>query len=250
MSELPRNSRNLLKGFFRLFRVVNLPTVPGDVLAGAAVYLYFSDAMLDVPQIAMACLASVLIYMFGLADNDITGAQMGDSNRPIPDGQISLEMARFARFFTITLAMLVAKAAKMHLVWWLTAFFLSIAIVLYNRSKNSFLMGLCRTLNVILGGCVVGGAALFSASAQLAELALVVVALLVGVYITAITYYSKGEESDPHKKHIVGYLVGAIVYLQLVVLLIFPSKPLLIGGAVMLVLLRVLKRILPEVEPS
>lgn len=250
MSELQRSSRNSLRGFLRLFRVVNLPTVPGDVLVGAAVYMHFSNAKLDMLQLSLACLASVFIYMFGLADNDIVGASKDDSGRPIVDGEVSLGAARFARFSAIILAMLIANEAKLHIAWWIAALLLTMTVVLYNRSKNCVHMGFCRAIDVALGGCAVGGATFSSATTQPARISLVVVALLVGAYITAVTYYSRGEEFDPRKKRIVGYLVGAIVYFQLVVLLIFPSKPLLIGGVVMLLLLRSLKRLLPEVEAS
>ena len=77
--------------WLRLFRVVNLPTVPGDVFVGAALMSFFSWRAMS--GLAAAACASVFLYMFGLADNDIVGAK-GDSGRPIPDGEITLGAAR------------------------------------------------------------------------------------------------------------------------------------------------------------
>ena len=79
-----------------------------------------------------------------------------------------------------------------------------------------------------------------------------------GIYIWAVTWYSKGEENDPAKKRRVGLLVGGIVYLQLTALILltheFPQvaamRPLLVAGAVLLVLLRLFKKAFPEVSAS
>ena len=70
------------------------------------------------------------------------------------------------------------------------------------------------------------------------------------IYIAFVTWYSAGEETDPEKKRRVGFLIGAIVYLQLIVLLIFRVDPLLLTGAALLVVLRLMKRVLPEVSAS
>ena len=110
-------------------------------------------------------------------------------------------------------------------------------------------MGLCRGLNVLSGAVVVGMCGI-----ELAALALVA-PLVWTLYITAVTWYSKGEENDPDKKRRVGLLVGGIIYLQLAVLIYLTMRnvgamPLLVAGAVLLVLLRLFKRALPKVSAS
>ena len=80
-----------LHNWLKFFRVVNLPTVPGDVLVGAAAATWCVRASLsaqELASVALAVAASCCIYMFGLADNDIVGAAT-DKDRPIPDGEIS-----------------------------------------------------------------------------------------------------------------------------------------------------------------
>ena len=238
--------------WLRLFRVVNLPTVPGDVLVGAAsVLCWGADAAISsryAQVIAAASLASVFLYMFGLVDNDIVGAK-GDRGRPIPDGEISIGAARIARGLCLFAALIVGAAANLQSDWWIAAFLLALSVVVYNRTKLSLFMGLCRGLNVLSGAVVVGMCGI-----ELAALALVA-PLVWTLYITAVTWYSNGEENDPDKKRRVGLLVGGIVYLQLAALIYLTMKgasvmPLLVTGAVLLVLLRLMRRVLPRVSAS
>ena len=238
--------------WLRLFRVVNLPTVPGDVLVGAAsVLCWGADAAISsryAQVIAAASLASVFLYMFGLVDNDIVGAK-GDRGRPIPDGEISIGAARIARGLCLFAALIVGAAANLQSDWWIAAFLLALSVVVYNRTKLSLFMGLCRGLNVLSGAVVVGMCGI-----ELAALALVA-PLVWTLYITVVTWYSTGEENDPDKKRRVGLLVGGIVYLQLAVLIYLTMKaasvmPLLVAGAVLLVLLRLMRRVLPRVSAS
>ena len=238
--------------WLRLFRVVNLPTVPGDVLVGAAsVLCWGADAAISsryAQVIAAASLASVFLYMFGLVDNDIVGAK-GDRGRPIPDGEISIGAARIARGLCLFAALIVGAAANLQSDWWIASFLLAMSVVVYNRTKLSLFMGLCRGLNVLSGAVVVGMCGI-----ELAALALVA-PLVWTLYITVVTWYSTGEENDPDKKRRVGLLVGGIVYLQLAALIYLTMKgasvmPLLVTGAVLLVLLRLMRRILPRVSAS
>ena len=75
------------------------------------------------------------------------------------------------------------------------------------------------------------------------------------VYVAAVTKYSDGEESDPMRRRRVGLLVGGIVYLQLAALIAFTLvnqalKPLLVAGALLLILLRVMRLALQKVRAS
>jgi len=243
--------------WLRLFRVVNLPTVPGDVLVGAASAAISLPPDFSMLRVAGASLASVFLYMYGLVDNDIVGAK-SDRGRPIPDGQISIPAARIAKLHCFMATIFSGFAFDLHPLWWLFAFALLVSIQLYNRTKISLFMGVCRGLNVL---CGYGAAALplighshgFEALRAPAGLACAWT-----LYITVVTWYSKGEEDDPVKKGFVGQLVGAIVYLQLLALLalalMFPQaaemRPLLISGAVLLVALRIFRHAFPKVSAS
>jgi len=231
-----------MKAWLRFFRVVNLPTVPGDVLVGAALVGVARPMF-----VVAACLASVFLYMYGLADNDIVGAKK-DEDRPIPDGQISLRAARVARGLCLFAALIVASFANLPPMWWMTAFALSVAIVFYNRTKWPALMGVCRGLNVGCGCAATGVVFPFSVSICMAIWTL---------YIAAVTKYSEGEEADSARRRRVGFLIGSLVYLQLGALLyaylLMPClvfRNLLLVGAGLLILLRLLKRIFPKVSAS
>ena len=249
-----------VSSWLKFFRVVNLPTVPGDVLVGAAAAICrggFAGASSEKGvYIALAAVSSCFLYLFGLADNDIAGATT-DRGRPIPNGEISMPAARLARGICLAFGFLALLLGGTPLLPSMAvAVAIVAAVVAYNRTKNPLLMGLCRGLNVLLGAggvfvCVCG-----HASASPRDMAIVAaVALVWTVYVAAVTKYSEGEELDSARRRRVGMLVGGIVYLQLVALIVFtlvdPAlKPLLVAGAVLLILLRVMRRALPKVSAS
>lgn len=248
--------------WLRLFRVVNLPTVPGDVFVGAAVGLAAAETSAwrspGLAHVWWAALASVFLYMFGLVHNDIVGARV-DRDRPISNGEISLDSALAASVVCLACAFGVAWYGVVVGPFWLckawsgtswqvNAVSLVAAIMLYNKFKWSWMMGVCRGLNVILGAAAVG----------CINFSVLAVAVLWWVYITLVTLYSEGEESNPEKKRRVGALVGGIVYLQLAALIAFTlsfpgvadMRLLLLAGAGMLILLRLFRALLPFVSAS
>ena len=245
-----------MKAWLRFFRVVNLPTVPGDVWVGAVAVWFGAGIICDYgAPLFNATIAGVLLYMFGLADNDIVGAK-ADKGRPIPDGQISMRAARIARALCVIGAIAVGLAPDpvalkaLPWMWWPAAFALLCSIVVYNRAKSWALMGLCRGLNVVCGGTVAFCVSLASDEDVASPLAwLGVCAAVWTVYIAAVTKYSEGEEMDAARKRRVGFLVGAIVYLQIIALLAFQSGIVVLVG-VLLVAMRLMKRFLPEVSAS
>ena len=248
----------MLKPWLRFFRVVNLPTVPGDIWVGAVAAWFGAGIICDYgTPLFNATIAGALLYMFGLADNDIVGAKT-DTGRPIPDGQISLGAARIARAACLVSAIAVGLAPDpvalraLPWMWGPAAFALVCSIVAYNRTKSWALMGLCRGLNVACGGAVAFPSCALLArgddvTSQLAWLG--VCAGIWTVYIAAVTKYSEGEEMDAAKKRRVGFLVGAIIYLQIIALLLFQSGIVVLVG-VALVMMRLMKRFLPEVSAS
>jgi XTP/dITP diphosphohydrolase len=261
----PLTHSSTFLAWLKLFRVVNLPTVPGDVFVGAAVvFVALAGTGLTVAPLALvfwAALASVFLYLFGLVDNDIVGAKT-DRGRPIADGEISLGAARLARFLCLAVVIVIGICVFSPLTskWLVWMFALACVVVAYNRTKFALLMGLARGLNALGGAVAVGRATPEVIAERGAVLGGGAIALFCvwTVYIWAVTWYSKGEENDPEKKRRVGALVGGIVYLQLTALLVlslaFPQvaamRPLLIAGAVMLILLRLFKTVLPKVSAS
>lgn len=248
--------------WLRFFRIVNLPTVPGDVLVGAAALLAASRAtaapVAATPAaLAGAAAAACLLYLFGLADNDIAGAKSDGPGRPVPAGEISLAAARVARGACLAGAILAGFLADLPPVWWNVAFALAVLCVVYNRTKGFVAMGLCRGLNVLCGGAALVARPAACGVSPAALAAPLAVAFAFALYISAVTKYSEGEEADAAKRLRVGLLVGALVYLQLLALLAayllapcVATRNLLLAGAALLAALRLVRRILPKVSAS
>ena len=198
--------------------------------------------------IAAASLASVLLYMFGLADNDIVGAAT-DTDRPIPQGLISLRSARLARLVCLGVALILALLAQFSVSWWSVAFAIVLAIVLYNRTKTAVIMGFCRGFNVLCGATVA-----IPAWDWHGEVDVSVAAAIWTLYIFGVTKYSEGEELDPARKRRVGILIGALVWLQLAVTLVpalvFHEFSFTIAQLAMIALLFLLKRTMKGVSAS
>jgi 4-hydroxybenzoate polyprenyltransferase len=220
------------------------------VLVGAAVGAVSAVCVSSAAVIAATC-AAVLFYLFGLADNDILGAPT-DRGRPLPNGEITRRAAVLARAFCLMGALVSGAAAGLPAGWWVAAGALVAAVIAYNRLKLSLLMGLCRGLNVVCGALAVAAAGDFHPPFILK---LTLVAAVWTVYIAAVTAYSAGEETDPAKKRRVGLLIGALIHLQISTLailhLLFGGLlNFLAAGAVLLLVLRFLKHLLPKVSAS
>ena len=259
--------------WLRLFRVVNLPTVPGDVLAGAAVAIWACrhSAPLDadtVMPVAFFAVASCFIYLFGLVDNDIVGAAT-DEGRPIPDGKISMRAAKCARAVCLALGLLLVGAVGAlpsyaglagvtAVSGLLVAFALASVIAAYNRTKRPLLMGLCRGMNVVLGVTAFLSPLFWLRLFLRAPLQMCAVGSMVAAwtaYIAAVTKYSEGEEADPARRRRVGALVGGVIWLQVAALavcaLLQPNLlPILAAGVALLVVRWLVRLVLPSISGS
>ena len=239
----------------KLVRIVNLPTVPGDILAGCAAALA-AGADLGFRQVSAAVASSCFMYMFGMADNDIAGAGTDSPRRPIPAGLISLAGARVVAAALFLFAAAAGFAGSLPWTWWLAQSLLLASIVSYNRFKLAPLMGLCRCLNVIGGALAVLPA---SAAALRGALPYVVPLAAVSLgYVSFVTVYAADEDGDAAQRSFAGALIAAIVYLQLSALiafaLLFPAGRrmdiLLVCGAAALVVLRLFRRMFRGVDAS
>jgi len=179
----------------RLFRLPNLPTAPGDALAGAA----FAVAAAGSPARPVAALgagaASLFLYMYGLADNDISDCAKDSSSspeRPLASGEISIRAAKAARAVCWGLALLSGAVAGLPPAWWLAAGLLIVAILSYNRLKWTWLMGMCRALSVLSGAAAVMPRSLSCGDWPAAPLAILAFGWF--AYVCAVTKLSEGEE--------------------------------------------------------
>lgn len=207
--------------WFRFFRVRNLITVPGDALVGAVAVFAFARECVTGNWLAVvgACIAGVLLYMFGLADNDIVGAKTDPKTRPLANGELSMSAAKAARAICLVAAIAVGYAAGLPWLWRVSAMLLALSIIIYNRTKWCILMGLCRGFDVLCGAAAVYISACNGANNGL--VAAVIAAVVWTAYIAGVTKYSEREVFDPTNDHKVALLVYGLMGLQAVALITF-----------------------------
>ncbi|MBS3764421.1 MAG: UbiA family prenyltransferase [Planctomycetes bacterium] len=179
--------------WIELFRIPNFATLPGDIIAGFC--LVGGTVQGTVAELLGLVLASVFLYGFGLALNDLLDLKRDSQerpDRPLPSGRIPLKHVRAVLAFLGIAGAAAAATAGFDAL--LIALGLLIFIVLYNGPGRRigafgfFLMGVCRGGNVILGGSI-------ALPAQWSMLYLV--AAIEAVYIACVTALASRETEGP-----------------------------------------------------
>jgi 4-hydroxybenzoate polyprenyltransferase len=207
-----------LRPWFRLFRLPNLLTVPSDPLAG---FLLATAGQLGPKQMMplfSAMGASLFLYLFGLAVNDIIDVEIDREERPerpLPAGEITLPQARMAAIAAALSGLNVALfAGKSALI---VAALLAVTILLYNGKLKALpllgalSMGLCRGLSLLLGMAAAQPEWLTrTPEAPLLPAGIAAVALT--LYVAAFTALAR-HETDPEKPMGFGRWVPFLVLL-------------------------------------
>ena len=153
------NSPFLLRPWFELIRLPNLLTVPGDVLAG----WLLAHGTARAPDLHAAALAAggVLLYAFGLIQNDLADLEVDRRERParpLPSGRISRPSGAHA-----STALLCAGLLACAIGGGVQAgIMLAVLIVLYNQGAKKdalagpAVMAACRAMNLLLGASTAG----------------------------------------------------------------------------------------------
>ncbi len=227
--------KNKIASWLVFFRLPNLPTAPGDAIAGAAIALSLAQVSGDgstVPlQLIAAGSAALLLYMFGLADNDIVGAEEDKTHapkRPIPSGGISLAEAQIARATCLILAVVGSALCHMPLAWWYAVALLVAVILLYNRLKSMWpvfglcAMGLCRGLSLFAGAAAmqmqdVAPDTLFSRAVLLAVAGWT-------AYIGAVSWLASREHIAAEPMSWFRFVPGLAVFLPMTALGLYPRE--------------------------
>lgn len=193
-----------LYGVARLLRLPNLFTLPGDVLCGfflVQIYpAYPLSARLDSPETLVLLLTgSFAVYCFGLIQNDLCGydedCRYGRSNRPLVDGSVSLKTAR--TMLSLTGIVAVVSAVTVNFVALGITVLILLSATCYNFLSPSFprlsapLMGLCRSLNVMLGASAFG---LEAFSIELLNFPFLICVVFHFCYTSAVTLLASTEE--------------------------------------------------------
>ncbi len=207
---------NPVGAWLNLARIANLPTAWANILMG----FWLSNQSFE-PNEILFCLigASSCFYVAGMILNDVFDYPRDlkfRPERPIPAGQISLLQAKIAGFGLLIVGVGLAFAAAamiqnpfaIRII--LVGLFLPIAIIAYDYVlKKTILspiaMGLCRSLNILLGASAgVGEIPKFGYAPQIYYAALTIGLLICGVTwfarFEAIDETAQVEQQEPKKK--------------------------------------------------
>lgn len=189
------------KGIFQLLRPANIVTSVADIWAGAAVSYgmlgFFVDRRDFLADLGWLSLATACLYGGGVVLNDYFDARLDAverPERPIPRGDITRLQAGALGFFLLFAGILSAFLAG--IVPGVLAILISLLVLLYNsRSKvhpvlGPLNMGLCRSVNLLLGISVIPELVLRMSWLGLFPL----------IFITAVTVISRGEVLGGNKK--------------------------------------------------
>ena len=215
-----------MKAWLQLFRLPNLFTVPGDPLAG---FLIATGGRLDL-RARCAVLASLAIYAAGLAMNDLADFAEDTRDRPkrpLPSGAIPRNTAWFATVNLTLLGLAFSFLAGPQAL--LMGIGTVLGVVLYNFLTKkipvigALNMGVCRGFSLLLGAAAGLGpdpqmleaasnlaffqpvlAALLTAlapsSGQRFFVFAIGAALIVSIYIAAVTNLARHETKRDYPK--------------------------------------------------
>ena len=215
-----------MKAWLQLFRLPNLFTVPGDPLAG---FLIATGGRLDLRALC-AVLASLAIYAAGLAMNDLADFAEDTRDRPkrpLPSGAIPRNTAWFATVNLTLLGLAFSFLAGPQAL--LMGIGTVLGVVLYNFLTKkipvigALNMGVCRGFSLLLGAAAGLGpdpqmleaasnlaffqpvlAALLTAlapsSGRGAFVFAIGAALIVSIYIAAVTNLARHETKRDYPK--------------------------------------------------
>ncbi len=186
-------TRNRLRGWLQLLRPPNLPTVPGDPLAGYLLASGKCDTVGDWREPGMAIGAALCLYACGLMLNDVADCdedRLVRPDRPLPSGRVSRRSATLAA--AVAAAAALALAFRLSLSSGTVACALLAAILCYTFLARRWAhvgivtMGLCRGLSVLLGATAAGATSFLC-------LPVAVAALVITLYIVAVSAIAARE---------------------------------------------------------
>ena len=193
------------RAYVELARPANVATALGDVLAGFAVAGAGGWTALAGLLVATACLYAGGVILNDVFDRDIDARERPE--RPIPSGRVPVRTA--AGLGAGLLGLGVAAAATATLDAALTAGAIAALVTLYDgwgKHQPAFgplNMGLCRSLNLLLGMAAVSGTIAWAWPLGLLPL----------TYIAAVTAISRGEVIGGARQTAAGALLAIVAVL-------------------------------------
>jgi 4-hydroxybenzoate polyprenyltransferase len=209
--------------YFELLRFPAAFTAIADVMMG---FLVTQGTLRPAFAFALLVATSSSIYWAGMVLNDVFDLEIDRlerPHRPIPSGRIHLRSAAKLGWILLIGGIIFAVAASLLIGRWLPAIaagLLAACVVLYDVVLKSTLfaplaMGGCRFLNVLLGmSLATESRSPFRGSWDPTEIA---IALGVGIYITGVTWFARGEARNPSRPRLLagmGTMLVGLLWLE------------------------------------
>ena len=217
-----------LKPWFRLVRLPNLLTVPGDPVAGYLLAAAAGTTPAQPQALFAAAGASLCLYVFGLILNDVVDVEVDRCERPerpLPAGEIAVPQARMAAIAMalsgLNLALVGGRPALC------VAAALAGTVVLYNAwlkrvpVAGLIAMGLCRGLSLLLGATAAQPALFRTCDA--AALPVFVAAAVVTLHVAGFSAVAKREMEPERPQGFTRWLPFAMLLAGLPALLVVLS---------------------------
>lgn len=203
------------RAWLELMRISNAPTVVSNALTGCALAVQ-ADAAYPWRAFALAAPALVLLYIAGMATNDVIDAATDREerpSRPIPSGRLSRAAASWFAMLATVAALALLTAADWRAG--VAGAGLAACALLYNithklSAATIVLMAGCRSLAIITAACSMGGPSDWAT--------MLTVAGLLGMYVIALSAVARGEAGSMKRVRIVVAMVCAISLIDAAVL--------------------------------
>ncbi len=219
-----------VKAWLELVRVPNLPTVPGDPLAGFAL-ASLGAGRVDWVRALPAVGASLLLYMAGMIWNDC--ADLAEDRRDRPQRPLASGRIRRRDAMVVAGLMAVAGVALAGLSGWgsmAMALLLLLLVLAYDfvsrriRLLGFINMGACRGVSLLLGASALGVPSLYPISA----------AVGVSLYIACVTRLACDEVNGQSHGVSIGLLIRLLLVIQACLCVSAGWSGVAVGAAILL----------------
>jgi 4-hydroxybenzoate polyprenyltransferase len=206
--------------WLRLLRIANLPSAISNILVG---FLLANSSWQPSIELFLLILSSASLYCAGMVLNDVFDFDRDlqeRPERPLPSGQIDRRLARIVGFGLLVDGVILALVAGYlssgssgAMLTGGVATVLAICVYLYDGPLKRtpiapWLMGFCRTLNILLGASTVSAVVIPGSGEPVvaawagAEIPNIVywVAVSVGILIAGVTLLARNEAQEKQSR--------------------------------------------------
>ena len=254
-------SPNRLLPWLQLLRISAAPSAISNILIG---FLIVNSGWTPVMPLLLLVLSSVCLYSAGMVSNDLFDLKLDQQQsrkRPLVTGAIGFNQAKTlcVLLFIVGIGLVAAVSFRS----WFITLFLTATILLYNGPLKKtvagpVMMGVCRSLNLLLGASYLSQSNLIQNGWLGWPIDVWWISLSLGVLITGLTYFAKNESQSNARTPLV---IGTAIILMGMAgfattqfsmettglhLEIFPILILLISGPVILRLLLSIQTCQPQ----